>query len=144
MTELSPYNRKRRRALGNTVQDGEHVEFDLAFFDSAPRTFMTDAKAQPPAQDRAIRAAVDRAHAAHDHKFAFLGDAAPKFDRELAEFLARTNAGTANGASLRDTLSERRYSPLAPKIEAPEAGPAASPGGGSLTDALRFARYSGE
>ena len=132
-------DQKRRRALGKTVQDGEHVDFDLAFFDSAPRTFMTDSAAM----DSAIRAAVDRAHALHDHKFAFMGDAAPKFDRERAEFLARSKASSANGAALRDSLSEGRYSPMARTIEAPETGSASSPGGRSLTDALRFARYEG-
>lgn len=143
MTELSPYN--KRRPTGGVIEDGEHVDFDLAFFDSAPRAFITDARTQPPGQDRAIRAAVDRAQAAHDHKFAFLGDAAPKFDRELAELVEKGKASTAPSA-VRDAAYAARYNPTpgVSKASAPPNYPALESNGQAVRDAAHLSRYSGE
>lgn len=51
------------------------------------------------AMDAIIRRTVDAQHGAHDAKFAFMGDSAPAFDRERAEFLARAKFGVATGDS---------------------------------------------
>lgn len=95
ITALDAQKRKRHLAGSDVLADGEALHFSINLIDSAasglPR-FFTDA-------ERAIRAQVDREHGAHDAKFAFMGDSAPAFDRERAEFLARAKFGVAAGDS---------------------------------------------
>ncbi len=61
------------------------------------------------ALDSVIAGEVDRAQAAHDHKFSFLGSKAPKFNRDNAAFLARERLRnverTRASANLRDAAA---------------------------------------
>ena len=58
-----------------------------------------EAIAKSFALDSAVCIMVDAQHGAHDAKFAFMGDSAPAFDRERAEFLARAKFGVVTGDS---------------------------------------------
>lgn len=151
---------RRRARKGGVVEDGEYFSFDINLMDSASAgAILTDAPAR--SLDQAIRAQVDREHGAHDAKFAFMGDRAPPFDRERAEFLARqSNAlrtsdhfSPANVSHAR-ALAASRFAHGAKLIEAPEgSNRAMSNVQSSATatdtararpaaiDALRFSRY---
>jgi hypothetical protein len=107
--------------------------------------------------DSIVRRLVDGEHARHDAKFAFLGDAAPAFDRERAEFLARAKFGaqardtaTLTDADVTRSLSTARYSGAAPLVDVearPNAGTATLDAGAqakpSGINALRALRYQG-
>lgn len=148
------------------VEDGEALHFSVMFRDSAAKhtgsTFLTDAE-----RERAIRDHVSYEHGLHVAKFAFMGDRAPAFDRERAEFLAR-NRIMGGAAFARDAashpasahagmtraLSTARYNAVAPLVDAEAPGGLPNAGGsmhdaGTSTarpaaiDALRAARYTG-
>lgn len=53
-----------------------------------------EAVAKSFALDCVVRRVVDAEHGAHDGRFAFMGNTAPKFDRANAEFLARQRLAT--------------------------------------------------
>lgn len=101
-----------RAGYKELLEDGEYLHYDIMMLDGAsPRrsVYLTDSSA-----DAALRAYVDREEAAHDHKFAFMGDRAPKFDRARAEFLARNHLTESDGKLLRDTaLAARSGDPAA-------------------------------
>lgn len=156
MTFVHPFaDRKRRTDDKSPLEDGEYVGFDMAFMDAARAsgsTFLTDADL-----DRAVRAAVDREQALHDHKFAFMGNLAPKFDRANAEFLARNRLMTDAQASTERSraLASARHQEAA--YQASKAALNSHRGGtyaahhqdaaanaASLRDAMRFSRYGGE
>lgn len=118
---------------------GESLRFDLSFVDSAPSSshgvFLKD-----DGSEDTIRAEVDRELAAHVTKFAFLGDAAPPFDRERAEFLARQRRVAARSAAIRDSIMTG-----IPEARKPSAsGNTAKVGNGQqVRDYVRDMRYGG-
>lgn len=104
--EAKPLGRLRP-GYSEVISDGESIGFDMAFMDSAqrssPAVYLTDSN-----ERAAIEAEVERQHAMHDHKFAFMGDAAPKFDRERALLVARTKKTADTGAVIRDAVRDGR------------------------------------
>ncbi len=102
------------------VEDGEHVSFSLMFRDSKPaatfgepgrgrmtvdNTRQTDNQSDVLAR---IEAEVAQMRAAHDRKFAFLGDRAPVFDAANAFFVARCKI-TDGGKGLEEALRAERH-----------------------------------
>lgn len=157
---LTDAQKRKREPDGRVLADGEAIGFNIALVrDAAPAgtasRFLTDADF-----DRAVRAEVDREQALHDHKFAFMGNIAPKFDRNQSEFLARQRMMTDSMAVAenRRTLAAARYQDAA--RDASAAGLNAWRGGHHAAqhetrvadaqsarasiNALRAARYTGE
>jgi hypothetical protein len=153
-------DQRKRRPDGRVIEDGEAIGFNIALVrDAAPAgtatRFLTDADF-----DRAVRAEVDREQALHDHKFAFMGNIAPKFDRSQSEFLARQRLATDAQKAADNTraLAAARYQDAA--RDASAAGLNAWRGGHYAAEhetrvadaqsarasinALRSARYTGE
>lgn len=101
--------RRRRLQKGRTVKDGDYVGFDLAFMDKASATsgimYFRDSQADVLAR---IEAEVAQMRAAHDRKFAFLGDRAPVFDAANAFFVARCKI-TDGGKGLEEALRAERH-----------------------------------
>jgi hypothetical protein len=97
---------KLRPGYHEILADGESVGFAHAFSDSKSRgsVFLTDTS---------VSGEVDRAHAAHDAKFDFMGDRAPKFDRETAEFLARKGHSQEQTRAIRDAAHAAQTDPSA-------------------------------
>ncbi|GGC23057.1 hypothetical protein GCM10011371_08450 [Novosphingobium marinum] len=131
-----------RPGYREVAADGERIAFSIHAADNAlasASVFMTDSAGADP-----VQAAVDRQHAAHDTKFAFLGDRAPEFDRARAEFLARSQDVNRE---VRDAIRDGRYEPLpAGNRSAREPGPQqtsdAMPDPSAVRDAVRNARYA--
>lgn len=90
-------------------------------------------------QDAAMMTAIDRAHAEHDAKWAFMGDRAPVFDRDRAEMLARQSANS--NKATRDAALASRYDPTAPAIIAHEGQATTLDGVGDFASYARRARY---
>ena len=102
LTPLTEFEKRTGRRRNDVVADGEHVRFDIMLMDGRSKP------ATEQIADQRIKAQVDREHAAHDHKFSFMGDAAPKFDRERAEFLARERLSASSTRQLRDAALAAR------------------------------------
>ena len=136
LSPLTEFEKRNGRRRNDVVADGEHVRFDI---------MLLDGKSKPATDqitDQRIKAQVDREHAQHDHKFAFMGDAAPKFDRARAEFLARQQVHDVDRCRL---LAESRF-------QEQEASSSAQAHDKMVTDlrdehrvtnTLRLARYQG-
>lgn len=137
--EAKPLGRLRP-GYSEVISDGESIGFDTAFMDSAQRSgaavYLTDSN-----ERASIRTNVDREEAAHDHKFAFMGDAAPKFDRERAEFLARNRASAQADRQIRDMVVSGYHAPLTPSVVAKTEN--AGGNAQQVRDAVRNMRYAG-
>jgi hypothetical protein len=156
LTPLTDEQKRKRRPDGRVLDDGEAVHFDITLRDAAPAgtasQFLTDAE-----YERAVLYQVDYEHGAHDAKFAFMGNLAPKFDRANAEFLARNRLmnDAQKSAERSKALAAARYddaarAAAATGLNAWRGGPDAVrhqdavANAASLRDALRTARYSAE
>ena len=138
LTPLTEFEKRTGRRRNDVVADGEHVRFDIMLMDGRSKP------ATEQIADQRIKAQVDREHAAHDHKFSFMGDAAPKFDRERAEFLARSRHSTGSGSLLRDAVRDGRYAShngITVAGQVPADTSIAEPSI-QLRDQLRAARYA--
>lgn len=100
--------RRLRMQKGRTVKDGDYVGFDLAFMDNASATsgtmYFRDNQADVLTR---IEAEVAQMRAAHDRKFAFLGDRAPVFDAANAFLVARCKV-TDGGKGLENAMRAER------------------------------------
>lgn len=134
--------RRRRLAKGQMLKEGEYVTFDLAFMDKAAsgRTmYFRDNQADALTR---IEAEVASMRAAHDRKFAFMGDRAPVFDAANAFLVARCKI-TDGGKGLEKALIAERSggSGLAALATDARAEPASTDGQNYDRRALSRARY---
>lgn len=157
LTPLTDEQKRKRRPHGRMLDDGEAISFNIALVRDAATAgttsqFLTDAE-----YERAVRYQVDYAHGAHDAKFAFMGNLAPKFDRANAEFLARNRlmSDAQKSAETSRALASARHQDAAyetskASLNSWRGGPDATrhqdavANATGLRDALRAARYSAE
>lgn len=96
---------KLRPGYYQVLAEGDRIGFDISMLDSKATpgsTFLTDE----------ISAAVSQARKAHNEKFAFMGDRAPRFDEARAIFLAQCAANVPKGgAAVRDAARMERNLP---------------------------------
>ncbi|MBK9011819.1 hypothetical protein [Novosphingobium sp.] len=115
--------RRLRMQKGRTVKDGDYVGFDLAFMDNASATsgtmYFRDNQADVLTR---IEAEVAQMRAAHDRKFAFLGDRAPVFDAANAFLVARCKV-TDGGKGLENAMRAERSGGAALPLWRPMPGP---------------------
>jgi hypothetical protein len=138
MTYLAPLTDEQKRKLrAGTMKPGEHLSFDIAFADAAPRAgsavYFTDA---------AIAAEVARAESLHHRQFAYLGSKAPKFNRDAAAIAARDRlANIAQAADRSRALAAARYQDGANLADA--VTDARNQRSYALRNAYSASRYSG-
>jgi len=127
-----------RDGYSTAMAPGERAHFDVNFVDDArgKAVFLTDTKA-----DAEIRREVDRQHAAHDHKFSFMGDNAPKFDRERAAMLVR-NRDAAMTPTVSAAMAAARYEAPSATFLTGQSDGKSTVHDASAVDAIRRARYA--
>lgn len=130
---------KRRRLL----QQGDHVTFDMAFFDSGKTSRDAVVTDSAPAVAARFVELIDRARREHAERFAFLGASAPAFDQQAAELVARSTIYSEGARASINAIRDARYAGYAASTAAePSQSAQGDYSPRQVTDALRAARYA--